>query len=117
MPQTTTITNEALLKKLTESKFTDEQKKSIAELIPEMNEEQRQELISLISQSFEVAEKEAEADKEYQAELRKLNEEYMAKLDAMVKKETENVRKEYEKLEKGEEAEEMKELEKEIEEM
>lgn len=108
---TTNITDTELLQKLKESYIDAEQKKELETLIPKMNGEERNALITIIN--------EAKTEKDrvepiYQEELGKLNEKYTNKLNHLVKEETKNAFKEAEETEEKEESEEMKNFETEI---
>ena len=105
------ITNTELLNKLEKSSIDPNQKKELEAVIPEMTDQERQELIALINQSNEDTEK---AEQVYQEKVGELNKEYEGKMNNLVKKSTEKAFKEYENTEKKEETEILNEVEGEI---
>lgn len=106
------ITDADLLTKIRESQIADEQKKELEGLIPEMNGEERNDLLSIIEHANAAG---AETEKNMDPEaLKALNEKYTKEMDQLVKESNETARKEFEKLQNKEEVGQMKALESEI---
>lgn len=102
-----TISDADLLKKLQESYIKEDQKKELEPLIPEMTNEEKEELISLINQSQAEGDK---AQEEYQKGIGELNKEYKGKMDQVSKKFNETALKEMEKIDTEGSKEDLKEL-------
>lgn len=111
MPEEINITDSDLLTRLKSSFIADGQKNELETLIPEMTNDERDQLIALIEQSNEEAVKD---DPEYQQELQKLNAEYDKKLNTLVKEKSKEALQEAESMEDEEEVKELEDMEGEI---
>lgn len=110
----TKITNEELRAKLKESYLEQSQKDELQALIPDMSEEDRNQLLSLIAQSHEVKAQEDKGNAEMQPALKELNAKYDQKMNQLVRTLSSKVRTDYEELGKSSEKEELQALETEL---
>lgn len=108
-----TISNEELKAKLQKSHLDEYEKADLAELIPQMTDDEKQETLGLIEQSQEVGKRQEEEDKRYQEDLKKLNIEYEEKMNQAVQDSKKMTVQEFEKAEK-EDRQELNELEEEL---
>ena len=105
------ITDDQLMDELQNSFIDTNQKKELATLIPHMTADERGELLGIIKQSHEEAEK---AGLTNQDKLKQLNEEYEKKLNKLVKESNEDALKDFEETAGKTEAGELKAIECEI---
>ena len=109
----TTITDAELIEKIKTSHLEEIQKKELADLVSAMTTEERDELLSLIEESNNVAPLSG-GEKERLKKLAALNEEYEGKLKELTREESEYAREEFEKFDQKETAGELEEVEAEI---
>jgi len=112
--KTKQLTDEMLLDELENSYLDQSYKDHFAELIPNMRNEDRAQLMDLIKQSHKVKEQEDKAQTRYQTDLKALNAEYDQKISDTKKDMTQYALNEYRKLEKKESEEEMGKIESQI---
>lgn len=112
---TTQITDEELTAKLKESQLAPSEKETLEPLIPQMTDDEKQELLALIEESHEVNKTVESMKQNYAKELHALNEEYEKKMNKVVKEETAKAAKKLEAAEQAKDEKEEAKLEKEIE--
>jgi hypothetical protein len=113
MPENTLNTKDTqLIQAIQTSHLRDDQKKDLAQLVPQMTEAERKELIAIIEDSNKTAqqfeEKKAEA-------LKKVNREYDAKIKAAAREENEYAMKAMEKFDQDQSKEDLEKVETEME--
>lgn len=91
------FTSETLLQKIRTSVLTEEQKKELLALLPDMTESERSEIANLIDESVKAM---IAADPELQKKIGALNAEYNQKIQELVHHESRRVREGFERLEK-----------------
>ena len=111
---TSKITDKELRAKLQESHLAQRHKEALEPMIPKMDAEAREELMSVIDESHEVTKRAEQRKAQYQKEVIALNEEYEQEINNIVKEESKNALKQFENLEKAESEKELEELESEI---
>ncbi|MCK5600411.1 hypothetical protein KAR91_00975 [Candidatus Pacearchaeota archaeon] len=112
MPDTNTnITNIELIKQLQNSYIDANQKKELEAVIPQMTDDEKQELVGLIEQSKEEYKK---GESQYNNQLDELNKEYTEKMNHLVKESTEKAFKDAEASDQNETSEKIKTVEGEI---
>lgn len=105
------ITDQDLRERLLTSLLPDEQKNEYAELIPEMNQDERAQLMEIIG-GLETEQERFE--KEKQEKLITLNKEFKRELKGASQEEGRHIREETEKFDKGIEAEKLETIDSEI---
>lgn len=109
--QKITITDEELISKIVSSQLEENQKTELTNIVKEMTQEERTELIGLIREANESA----QMTKEEEEKLIAINEKYEEKLNVAAREESNYVRNEFEKFDKEQSAGEFKEVEAKLE--
>lgn len=105
---TFSIGNQDLLQKIRTSVLTEEQKRELEAMLPEMTETERGEISNLIDESVKAM---IAADPDLQKKIKELNTEYNQKIQELVHHESRRVREGFEKLEAQTDAGEVQRLE------
>jgi hypothetical protein len=114
MSTKTKITDQTLLDELENSYLDPMYKDHFAQLIPDMGDKDRAQLMDLIKESHKAKEQKNSAEAEYQNDLKDLNAEYDQKISDKKKELTQYTLNEYRKLEAKQSEEETAKIESQI---
>jgi len=105
------ITDADLIAKIQGSHLEDGQKKDLVELVADITQKERGDLIAMIDKASDEI---AAANKRYDKKMGELNTEYAHKMNNMVREETASARKEFEAMDEAENEKEMGRLDEEL---